>query len=200
MGRRRIVLIGPVVLIVLAGLAGCGARVDTPSSTAGPSVRAPVVSGTLPAAGSSTVPEPPTTAPPTTAAPTTAASATTVAPTTAPASTPSTAAGGLAAFCDAAERYGADDLLGLGERVVADPGAFLGAYETMLAEAPGDLRPLVTDMGPLSRQVVTLVRMKEITTAPALQAWLANTAPRDQLETWVKAQQQLVPAIQQRCA
>jgi hypothetical protein len=133
----------------------------------------------------------------TTAAPTTSTTAVPTSTTAAPTTTGAT--DGLAAFCGAAERYGADDLLGLGERVVADPADFLAAYETMVAEAPDDLAPLVEAMGPLSRQVVTLVKMKEITTPEGLQGWLAGTAPRAQLEQWVQAQQQLVPEVEQRC-
>lgn len=195
--------VGAVGILVLVGAVlggGCGLRASEPATRQVTAISAPVTTTTSPlptrdvtgstvavgGASSSTSSAPPTTA-------------TTSAPTTAPPAPTTVAGAAPAAFCTAARTYGADDLLGLGGRVIADPAGVLAAYDSLAANAPAAVAPQVTAMGPLTRDAVQIVRSGQITTTAALQKWLAADAPRDELEQWVAGQQVLVPALARLC-
>lgn len=185
--------------LVLAST-GCGSRVDTETRTAD---RAPVGAPTVAPATSSTIaPTTSTTTTPATTTTLTGVTFTTPPPTKAPASTAApttTPVDGTAAYCAAAKVYSVDDLLGLGKRIVDDPAAFLAAYDAMVEHAPAGQADEVKALGPLTRTAVGLVQKGEITTSEKLQSWLANTAPRADLEEWVKSQQTLAPKIKTTC-
>lgn len=200
---HRVGAVGILVLVCAVLGGGCGLRASEPTTRQVTAVSAPVTTTTSPLPArdvtGSTVAVAGAASSTSTAAPTTTTTATTTAPTTAPPA-PTTAAGAApAAFCTAARTYGADDLLGLGGRVIADPAGVLAAYDSLVANAPAAVAPQVTAMGPLTRAAVQIVRSGQITTTAALQKWLAADAPRDELEQWVAGQQVLVPALARLC-
>jgi hypothetical protein len=104
-----------------------------------------------------------------------------------------------ASMCEAAAVYSIDDLLRLGETVAADPDRFLAAYETLSVNVPPELRPLVDQMGPLTRRVAAAVKAGTITSASDVQVWLA-LMPAPELDAWVGPQQELAPKLAQLCA
>jgi len=103
------------------------------------------------------------------------------------------------AMCEAAATYALDDLLKLGDNIVASPDGFLAAYETLAVNVPGRLQGLVDQMGPLTRKAVAAVKSGELTTPAAVQAWLVAT-PAVELEVWVGAQQVLAPELVAACS
>jgi hypothetical protein len=158
---------------------------SAPSSSATATSLAPVATSTTSTSAPAPAAETPTTGPP---------------PTTAPPPGPTTPPFDKASFCAASKVYAIDDLLGLGGRVVGDPAGLLRAYETMTTSAPPELKQPVQELGPITREAAGLVQRGEITTAEKLQAWLADTAPRAELEQWVLAQQTIAPAVRALCA
>ncbi len=205
-------------ILVLAGAAvtACGSRVDEAGTRA-----APVVPTTAALATSTTAPRRDVTKSvpvassaasaalpvPSSAVATTRTPTTNTPATSAPVASSGPAVGGSATtvsfdkagFCAASKVYAIDDLLGLGTRVVGDPAGLLRAYETMVDSAPSDLAAPVQKLGPITREAVGLVQRGEITTPERLQAWLADTAPRAELEQWVLAQQTIAPVVKDRC-
>lgn len=86
-----------------------------------------------------------------------------------------------------------------GRHVAADPGGFLKAYETLAASVPADQRPLVEQLGPLTRKAVVAGQRGVFISDKAVQAWLL-TLPKAELEGWVVAQQTLAPKLKATCA
>jgi len=139
------------------------------------------------------VPAPTTTVSPVRGGPTSAVTPTTVAvPTT-------VSVDRTAALCASAKIFSLDDLLGLGERAVANPKSMLQAYESMALTAPPNLTPHMQALGPVTRAAIAQIQSGKITTAAGLQKWLADEAPRADLEQWIAAQAVIVPALKELC-
>ncbi len=143
---------------------------------------------------------------PTTVAPVALVPPTTAARTTATTATAATTASGTpttvdskAQMCTAVKEYSLADMLSLGKHIVADPPGFLAAYETLLKTSPPELKADIETMGPLTRTAVAAVQSGSVTTTDAMQTWLTN-APRQDLETWVAAQQKVAPILTKTCA
>lgn len=198
---RIIVAVAVVLLIVVAAVVGTMASRNSSTTTtaAVTTTKAPVTT----AAPTTTTPS--SLAPSTTAATTASSSAVSTAPaapTTVAATTATTAASAAAktaSFCAAAKVYSMDDVLVLGDHLVADPNGFEAAFNALVANAPSDLAATVQTLDPLTRQALSLVRDGTLSTQAKLQTWLASDANREQLEGWVATQLVLVPKIKQLC-
>jgi len=200
-GGRVIVRAALMVALVAAAVA-CGSRVEDTTAAGLPAGVAPTTfvlptSSTLPLRDvTKSIPSAPTTS---AASPPSSTASTTAAPTTAVASTATTTGFDKASFCAASKVYAIDNVIGLGTRVVGDPAGLLAAYETMVASAPPDLADPVKALGPITHEAVAVVQNGQIKTAEKLQTWLADTAPRADLEQWVVAQQTIAPAVKTIC-
>jgi hypothetical protein len=195
--RRNVGLIAGIVgalLVVLVGIVLLTHKSDSGS--------------TATAAGPTSTLASTSTAAPTTAAralPTTAA----VAPTTTASAPGATVTASVsdkkAKLCAGFTFYSPDDVLVMGQHIVADPDKFQQSYDDMAANddaaTTGDaaLAAQITKMGPLTKTAVGVVKSGQLKTAEDVKTWLQH-APEADLETWVSGQLVMAPALKTLCS